>query len=364
MRIVVDAVPLLIRSAGVKNYLYYWIDALRRAAGTEVIATFPTLDGLGRLHHDASVAAPWRTGLGLAELALANYSPLPVLDFLCRGADLFHASALVRRPPRRVRLTATVHDMTCFLMPELHPAANRRADRSFADLMRRADGLIAVSECTRRDAIRVLGIPEARITAIHSGIAPAFFDPPADAVAAVRKQYDLARPFVLFIGTIEPRKNLDTLLDAFENLPASLREEYEMVVAGPKGWAPAGTLARLQKVKYLGYVPEAHLAPLTAAAAVFAYPSLYEGFGFPVAQAMAAGVPVVTSNVSSLPEISGDAALLVDPRSTSELCSALARLLESRGLRHELAQRGRTRAQAFRWETCAARSLEFFANRV
>jgi glycosyltransferase involved in cell wall biosynthesis len=364
MRVVIDAVPLLIRSAGVKNYLYYWIDSLRRAAGPGQIRTFPALDDLGGLNHDGSVAGPWRTGLGLAELALANFSPLPVLDFLCRGADLFHASALVRRPPARVRLTATIHDMTCFLMPELHPASNLRADQNYAALMRRADGLIAVSECTKQDAMRVLGIPEDRITVIHSGIAPAFFNPPADEITAVRKRYGLARPFVLFVGTIEPRKNLGTLLDAFEALPRSIREEFDLVVVGPAGWAPAETRARLERVRYLGYVPEADIAPITAAATVFAYPSLYEGFGFPVAQAMAAGVPVVTSNVSSLPEIAGDAALLVDPRSPSELREALARLLLSISLRMELAGRGRTRAEAFRWETCAAKSLEFFKVKV
>lgn len=362
MRVVIDAVPLLIRSAGVKNYLYYWIDYLRRAAGADEIRTFPALNGLGDLNHDASVAGRWRTAVGLAQLALANYSPLPVLDILSRGADLFHASALVRRPPRRVRLTATIHDMTCFLMPELHPAANLRADRSYAELMRRANGLIAVSECTRRDAVRVLGIPEERIAVIHSGVAPAFFHPPAADIAAVRKRYGLARPFVLFIGTIEPRKNLGTLLNAFGALTPSIRQEFDLVVAGPLGWAPAETVARLDLVRYLGYLPEADIAPLTAAATVFAYPSLYEGFGFPVAQAMAAGVPVVTSNVSSLPEIAGDAALLVDPRSPSELRDGLARLLLSADLRAELARRGRSRAQAFRWETCAAKSLEFFRN--
>jgi len=365
MRVVIDAVPLLIRSAGVKNYLYYWIDSLRRAAGVDEIRTFPALDGLGDLNHDASVAGRWRTGVGLAQLALANYSPLPVLDVLSRGADLFHASALVRRPPRRVRLTATIYDMTCFLMPELHPAANLRADRNYAGLMRRAAGLIAISECTRRDAVRVLGIPEDRITVIYPGVAPTFFeDRPAADVAAVRKRYELARPFVLFIGTIEPRKNLGTLLDAFGALAPSIREEFDLVVAGPLGWAPAETVARLDRIRYLGYLPEADIAPLTAAATVFAYPSLYEGFGFPVAQAMAAGVPVVTSNVSSLPEIAGDAALLVDPRSPPELRDALARLLQSADLRAELARRGRARAQAFHWENCAAKSLEFFRSRV
>src|SRR5205823_6567995 len=113
---------------------------------------------------------------------------------------------------------------------------------------------------------------------------------------------------------------------------------------------------------YLGYVPEPDLAPLTAAATVFAYPSLYEGFGFPVAQAMAAAVPVITSNVSSLPEVAGDGALLVDPRSQNEVRDALARLLLAPELRAQLAARGRARADSFRWSTCAARSLEFFRN--
>jgi glycosyltransferase involved in cell wall biosynthesis len=132
------------------------------------------------------------------------------------------------------------------------------------------------------------------------------------------------------------------------------------VIAGPIGWASAATRARLQEFRHLGYLPEADIAPLTAAATVFAYPSLYEGFGFPVVQAMAAGAPVVTSNVSSLPEVTGDAAVLVDPRSSSELRDALCRLLLSPELRADLAARGRARAEAFRWEKCAAESLRFF----
>jgi glycosyltransferase involved in cell wall biosynthesis len=134
------------------------------------------------------------------------------------------------------------------------------------------------------------------------------------------------------------------------------------VVAGPAGWAPRETIARLSTkgIRYLGYVPEPDVAPLTAAAAVFAYPSLYEGFGFPVAQAMAAGVPVITSNVSSLPEITGKAALLVDPRSTGELRNALTRLLLSPGLRAESGEQGRCQAREFRWGVCAAKSLAFF----
>jgi alpha-1,3-rhamnosyl/mannosyltransferase len=360
MRVVIDATPLLVRSAGVKNYLYHWILHLRRAAGGAAVSTFPPMERVRPLTHEASVAGPLRTFSGLAALAVSNHTAAPLLDWLTRGADVFHASVLVRHPPKRLRLTATVHDLTGFLMPELHSPANLAAEGSFAQLARRADGLIAVSECTRQDAIRTLGIAPEKICTIHSGVADSFFDPPAALVDEVRARYGLQRPFVLFVGTIEPRKNVDLLLDAFESLPLSLRDHWELVVAGPVGWAAEATVARLRYVRYLGYIPEPDLAPLTAAADVFVYPSLYEGFGFPVAQAMAAGVAVITSNVSSLPEVAGNAALLVDPRSQSELRAALVRLLGSADLRRALGMAGRERAREFRWQVCAAKSLEFF----
>jgi alpha-1,3-rhamnosyl/mannosyltransferase len=220
--------------------------------------------------------------------------------------------------------------------------------------------VIAVSECTRQDAVRVLGIAPEKIEVIHSGVASAFFETGEAAVEDARARYSLAKPFILSVGTIEPRKNIDLLLSAYQALPQSLRDEFELVLAGPVGWAANSTIARLQQVRYLGYVPESDIAPLTAAATVFAYPSLYEGFGFPVAQALAAGVPVVTSNISSLPEIAGDAAILIDPRSLAELRDALCRLLLSPDLRMQLASRGRERAKLFQWRTCAERSLRFF----
>ena len=143
-------------------------------------------------------------------------------------------------------------------------------------------------------------------------------------------------------------------------------EAFDLVIAGPMGWAPESTSARIRsEATYIwGYVAEAELPGLIAGAAAFVYPSLYEGFGFPVAQAMAAGVAVVTSNVSCLPEIAGDGALLVDPRSAAEIAAAIARLLESETLRDELRRRGRARAKEFRWEKCAAQSMQFFRSVV
>ena len=357
LRIAIDAAPLLVRSAGVKNYLYHWIDHLRRHSSAETIRTVPPISRLKPLQHERSVAGPMRTIFGLGSLALSSYTPLPVLDWLTADADVFHASTLVVHPPKRRRVTATIHDMTAWLMPELHPPANRRAERHFAEVLKRADRLIAVSENTREDAMRVLGLDPEKIETIHSGIAEAFFDAdPGD----IRERYGLNRPFVLSLGTIEPRKNIDTLLDAFGELPEDLRGGFDLVVAGPLGWAAEKTAARLGAVRYLGYVPERDLAPLTAAATVFAYPSLYEGFGFPVAQAMAAAVPVITSNISSLPEITGEAAVLIDPRSVVELRNALRRLLESPDLRRRFGLLGRARANRFRWSECAAKSLAFF----
>jgi alpha-1,3-rhamnosyl/mannosyltransferase len=360
MKVLIDACPLLVRSAGVKNYLYHWIAALRRVAPDGTIHTFPGLGSGKALDHERPMAGFWRTYTGLGALALANHTPLPVLDALAGSADIFHASSLLRHPPRRPLLTTTLHDLSSWIMPELHPAANRLADSQLAGHLRLAHRIIAVSERTRQDAIRMLRIPPEKIVVIHSGVAEAFFHVDPGDVERVRERYRLKRPFVLSIGTVEPRKNMGGLLSAFEALPSSLQDEFDLVLAGPMGWADAATEQRVRAVRYLGYVPERDIAPLTAAATVFAYPSLYEGFGFPVAQAMAAGVPVITSNVSALPEIAGDAAVLVDPRSRDQLRDALSRLLLYPSIRARMADRGRERAEQFRWETCAAKSLEFF----
>jgi alpha-1,3-rhamnosyl/mannosyltransferase len=360
VRVVIDASPLLVRSAGVKNYLYHWILHMRRIAGKDAVRTFPRMESVRPLTHEGSMGEPWQTLLGLGSLAAANHLRLPVLDWLTDDAQVFHASVLARRPPRRLRLTATIHDLTCWIMPEHHPRANIDAERNFAEIAKRADALIAVSEATKRDAVRVLGLAAEKIAVIHSGVPHSYFQVDPEVIDAVRKKYALGRPYVLFVGTIEPRKNVDLLLDAFESLSPSVREHYQLVLAGPAGWASGMTMRRLQHVRYLGYVPEQVLPGLTAGAAAFVYPSLYEGFGFPVVQAMAAGIPVITSNTSALAEVAGGAALLVDPRSQSELHHAMSRLLTSEGLRMALGAAGKAKAELFHWERCAERSIKFF----
>jgi glycosyltransferase involved in cell wall biosynthesis len=358
MRVSIDAIPLLVQSAGVKTYVYHWARSLRRAAGRNTLELFPFLDPPDHIDHEKSVVSRLPTLARLGLLHAANSLRVPILNTIGRRLDVFHSSHQLLSPPRNTRVTATLYDMTCWLQPETHTPANVSMARQFAHrVLRSADGMIAISENTRTDAIRVLGLDPDRVEVIYPGVAEAFFE---------AKPVARRKPYILFVGTIEPRKNVGALLDAYIQLGPSLRETFDLVIAGPPGWGDPGVRRRLEQappgVEYLGYVPEPNLPGLTAGATVFVYPSLYEGFGLPVAQAMAAGVPVITSNVSCLPEIAGDAALLVDPKSVSALRTALETILLSADLRSRLAAAGRQRSSLFRWEACAQRSWRFFEN--
>jgi len=365
MRVLIDASPLLLRSAGVKNYFYHWLVHLRRLEGGGSIDTFPLIGELGPLTHQRSVLTPLATLPRLALLHFLNIRFNPAINLLAARYDVVHATNHLRHPIRRARVTATVYDLTAALLPELHTAGNVKVESRFtANVLRRADGLIAISESTRRDLVRLFGIPAGRVEVIYPGIDERFSRITRETAAETLERLGLRKPYILFLGTVEPRKNLDRLLDAWSELAPSFGADFELVVAGLAGWASEATLARLRAaqsgVRYLGYVAESDLPALTAGASVFAYPSLYEGFGFPVAQAIAAGVPVVTSNVSSMPEVAGPGGILVDPRSVGEIRDAVSRLLTSPSLRERLAAAGREHSKRFRWEECARRSLDFF----
>jgi len=364
LRLLIDSIPLLVRSAGVKNYLFHWIVHLRQLLGDDAVQLFPFLDRLAELDHEGSIADGPGTLARQALFFTLNLRPNRAMDLMAPTADIFHSTKLLY-PPRRARLTATLHDLTCWLMPEFHQPANVAAEKRFAEqVWKRAAGLIAVSENTRRDAVEILCLNPETVRVIHPGVAEAYFMATAETGTAAQFKYGIRKPYALYVGTVEPRKNLDRLLDAWETMPAGLREEFDLVLAGPEGWRSSETLARLGQpaagIRRLGYVPEPDLPGITAGATVFVYPSLYEGFGFPVAQAMAAGVPVITSHVSSLPEITGNAATLVDPHSLAELRNALERLLTSPAARAQSAAAGRVRAQRFRWNACARQSVDFF----
>ena len=218
---------------------------LREQANGDQILAFPYLGDLGRLDHEGSTLSRLQTLPRLALLYFVNAPRNPALDWILAGSDLFHSSNQVRVAPRRVKLTATIYDLTCRLMPQFHTHGNVRAEASFAEkIVKRADGLIAISENTRQDAIRLLGIAPERIETIYPGITEEYFD---------AKPVPRERPYALYVGTMEPRKNLDTFLDAWKELKPGLRREFDLVIAGPAGWASEKTLARVEaEATYLG----------------------------------------------------------------------------------------------------------------
>ncbi|MDX2153840.1 MAG: glycosyltransferase family 1 protein [Bryobacteraceae bacterium] len=364
MRISIDCTPLLVRSAGVKNYLYHWLRAIRAAlpAG-DVLSLYPLVDEPRSLNHQASQNSLPKTVRSLATLHLVNKLGW-VPAWAEPASDVFHVTPHMRADVGKRALTTTLYDLTTLVHPEMHLAANVAVEKRFhTQVLRRAARVLAISEHTRRDALEHLGLPPERVQVVYPGVAEPYFhaQPAAPAWLAAR---GLQKPFALCVGTIEPRKNVERLLAAWLALPAGVRTGFDLVIAGPAGWKSEAVLARLnagvEGVRYLGYVPEDDLPALTASAILLAYPSLYEGFGFPAAQAMACGVPVLTSTSSCLPEIVGDAGLCVDPVSEAEIRAGLERLLTSPALREQLGRAGRDRAQLYTWERCGKASVEFF----
>jgi glycosyltransferase involved in cell wall biosynthesis len=260
----------------------------------------------------------------------------------------------------------TVHDLIFRRYPQHHKPLNRWYLNATMPLFcSRANHIIAVSEQTRRDVIAAYGVPAEKITVIYEAADDRFRPQPPESVAAVRALYHLPERYLLFVGTLEPRKNLIRLLAAFERLHAE-RLTDALVIVGKRGWLYDDFFARLagsparQAVIFPGFVPDADLPAVYAGAQALAFPSEFEGFGLPVLEAMACGAPVVCSSTSSLPEVAGGAALLVDPADTDALAAALRQILGDPGLAADLARRGVAQAACFSWSRAAAETLAVY----
>lgn len=288
-------------------------------------------------------------------------------DDLAGDADVFHAANAAAPPFRRIPLVVTVQDASCLVMPQVHTRANVRLTlRGIRGAIRRAARVIVPSEATRRDLTERMGADPARLRVVP--LAPRVgFAPTTDRIELRRTlaRFGIDRNFILFAGAIEPRKNVAALARAFGASEAFRNGRYLLVLAGPRGWKTEeidAALARIppDRLRLTGYVTDAELTALYTACRLFVYPSLYEGFGLPVLEAMACGAPVVTSNVSSLPEVAGDAALLVDPRDAGALAEAIDRVLADDALRGDLRARGQARARHFHWDRTARLTLAVY----
>jgi glycosyltransferase involved in cell wall biosynthesis len=265
----------------------------------------------------------------------------------------------LRFPPRCV---VTVHDLGYLHFPHAHTAL-RRIELHLSTMWsaRVATHIIAVSQATRDDLVAHYGIAPQKITVVHHGVAP-HFRPILDATAraAVRERYGMTGRYLLYVGTLQPRKNLVRLIEAFaQAVQDGGMDDVTLVIAGKRGWLTAAIEQRAAeqavagRVHLSGYVDDGDLPALLSGALAFVFPSLYEGFGMPVLEAMACGTPVLTSTTTSLPEVAGQAALLVPPHDTAALAAALVRLASDTALRESLRERGQERAALFSWKRCA-----------
>lgn len=261
----------------------------------------------------------------------------------------------------------TIHDMTLFITPRFHRFKKLVLDRTLVPhVARRAAGIVTVSKSARNDIVRYLKVPPEKVRVVMNAVSPAF-TPVCDQAKldAVCARYGLNVPYILYVGTIEPRKNLQRLIQAF----AQLKKRglpHRLVMVGQPGWHCAPIYAEVERQNlqrdaiFTGYVPYEDLPALYSAAESMAFPSLYEGFGLPVLEAMACGTPVVTSASSSLSEVAGDAALLVNPYQVEQIANALHLIHSEPDLAASLREKGRERAAHFTWENAARATLELY----
>ena len=284
-------------------------------------------------------------------------------------ADLLHEPHYVLPPLTRAKTVVTIHDCIHLRFPEYLPS---RAAYGYAHTMirlaaRKANRILTVSHASKRDILHYTGVPAEKVVVVHNGLDERFAAAPdADTVERVRARFQLDHPFVLYVGNIKPHKNLARLIAAFAEMRTDGPEGLKLVVIGDEtskhpGLRQAVHRHRLDKhVRFFGFQPSTTLVVFYRLARAFVFPSLYEGFGLPPLEAMAHETPVVTSNVSSLPEVAGDGALLVDPYDVHAIADGMRRVVTDEALRRDLIEKGRTRARAFSWRQAAASTLQVY----
>jgi glycosyltransferase involved in cell wall biosynthesis len=353
-------------AAGIARYAVLLADALERLDGPERYLILR-----GRRAGRSPLGRPpalERRALTPPHHPLERWT-LPVDLMLSRPwPNLLHSLDHVAPAWGPWRSVVTLHDLAFLLYPGTHTAASRAYYAATGQSVRRAQRVIAVSQRTASDAVRLLGVDPARIRVVHEAAAPGFWPRPDDGLAALaqRLQFDPdpSRPYVLFVGTLEPRKNIPLLLEAFALLRRHV--DAQLLVVGARGWLDEPIFAAHARsavgdaARFVGTLGEEDLAVLYSHAGVFVLPSLYEGFGLPVLEAMACGAPVVCSNAGPLPEVAGDAAVLLKPEDPAAWARSMGEVLTNPRMADELRRRGFERARAFSWEQAARTTREVY----
>ncbi len=371
MRILVDYTSGIAQGAGIGRYTRNLVRALLDVDRQDIFTLFSAdkPSGSRSFPHAPNV----RTVVGplsnkrMTTLWHRFRAPLPI-EALAGAADVFHSPDFSLPPVARAHTVVTIHDLAFITNPECAlPSLREYLLRVTPRAVRRANRIIAVSQRTADDLVALMGAPREKITTIYLGVDPGL-QPVKDLarLAEVANLYGLRGPFVLAVGTIEPRKNYERLIQAFAKIVGAPGAPTHLVIVGRKGWLYESVfetleLARLgDSVRILEHISDSDLAVLYSMASALVTPSLYEGFGIPPVEAMAYGLPVVVSDGGSLPEVVGDAGLVVPARDVDALAGALLRIAGDEALREELSRRGRERARLFDWTAAARVTLDVY----
>ena len=368
MRIAIDYTPAALQGAGIGRYTRGLVDALLPLLEDEDAVTllYPRED-------TRFARGSWPDSVRIRRLPLPErYQtilwhrlrlPLPV-EWWAGEADIFHAPNFLLPPVRRAKTLLTIHDLAFLVRPEYAwPDLRRFLEQAVPRSVARADHILADSQASKRDAMRLFGLPAERVTVVGAGVEPRFRPMSPEETAGVRERYGLDWPFVFSISTLEPRKNFDGLVRAFARARRAANLPHHLVIAGGKGWLYEDIFAAVEEedagdfVHFPGFVPDADLPALYNLADLFAFPSHYEGFGLPLLEALACGTPALATDVSSLPEIAGNAAYLIPADDDEALTAGLIHLLTDADARAELTGRGPGQAARFSWGAAAQRLL-------
>ena len=359
------------RSAGINRYTYNLLQHLARHRGPYRFTAFLSDRNFPAT---ARLNAQW-SRLPTARPPIRIFWEQIVQPWVLwrQGIDLLHAMAFVSPLWCPCPSVVTIYDLSFLRYPESFRRWNRFYLSTFVRLSaRRANHFIAISKSTAQDIVRLLGVKADQVSVVHCGVEESYHPMALQEIDHFRRQRGLPEKMLLYLGTIEPRKNLGRLIEAYHLLmktwagPEGEGDVPRLVIAGAKGWlweevfALVESLGLQEQVIFPGYVPGPELPAWYNAAEVFVYPSTYEGFGLPVLEAMACGTPVVTSNTSSLPEVVGEAGLTVAPEDVEGLCHAMKRALTDAGLRKSLHEQGLQRAALFSWDKAAQETVAIY----
>ncbi len=368
MQIGIDVSPLTPQRTGVGNYTYYMLRHLLAQGEEHIFKAFSSgihgvdLAGLPPFAKHRHIGVPTR-----ALYKCWSLFGRPRVDRLLKGVDIYHATNYFLPPTKKARRVVSVYDLAFLRVPELcSPKIVGPFSAGVKRFVREADAVITCSEATRRDVVELLDINEAQVHVAYGAVDENFASiPRPQAVDLLAQQYDVQQPFILFVSTLEPRKNVTGLLQAFAHIARDI--PHTLVLIGGMGWYDENLDEHIEKlgiserVRRLGYVtPRSHLPAFYSAADAFVFPSFYEGFGLPALEAMTCGCPVITANTSSLPEVVGDAAQLVQPEDIDGLAATMRMVLTNERLREQMSTQGLQQAQRFSWTACAERTLDVY----